>query len=96
MTIQPTDEELEKSANDFINANQEKGQAFYFSSELPYFLNEGTEYDPLIALLRNAWNQGATAAKERAMTAVLEPLGEGCSTESELLLRRAWDRVRLS
>lgn len=93
MTIQPTDEELEKSANDFIHANQEKGQAFYLSSKLPYFLNEGTEYDPLIALLRNAWNQGATAAKKRAMTAVLEPLGEGCSTESEILLRRAWERV---
>jgi hypothetical protein len=71
MTIQPTDQELEQAALAFIAANQDKGQVFYFSSELPYFLGEGTEYEPLIALLRNAWNQGAAAALRAAADQVV-------------------------
>jgi hypothetical protein len=47
-------------------------------------------------LITAAYRAGANQALERAMAAVLEPLGADHSTESELLLRRAWDRVRLS
>lgn len=51
-------------------------------------------------ICRLAWLEAADwaygKARERAMAAVLEPLGADHSTESELLLRRAWDRIRFS